>query len=149
MRLDAMCCEVSLSRWIEPGRLTVALWYQRLRGRGEGCSLVARGLKSQSLVAAFCCLLPPLFLPLFLLVPTESEALLTIYHLLFFGLTKEDVLGFFPYRNDLIGTGIEHVNKWLGRSYMNVIKMHLFDRELGLVRELRLPRELCCTKGLV
>lgn len=57
MRLDAMCCEVSLSRWIEPGRLTVALWYQQLHGRGEGCSLVVRGLKSQSFVAASCCLL--------------------------------------------------------------------------------------------
>lgn len=144
MRLDAMCCEVSLSRWIEPGRLTVALWYQQLHGRGEGCSLVVRGLKSQSFVAASCCLLCFYFSGYQLSLRHCWPITLLVWQRWMCGL-----FFFFCYRNGLIGTGIEHVNNWLGRSYMNVIKMHLFDWELGLVRELRLPCGLCCTKGLV
>lgn len=71
MRLDAMCCEVSLSHWIEPGRLTAAPCYRRLRGGEGGKSGSGTGTGTRTglgppssaggCCCCCCCLLPPRF----------------------------------------------------------------------------------------
>lgn len=95
MRLDAMCCEVSLSRWIELGRLTVAVWYGWLCGTASCCE--GGGLEPQCFVAAFCCLLHPSFswyqLSLRQCCLWYASPASVWFH-------KEDVGGVFSYPND-------------------------------------------------
>lgn len=136
MRLDAMCCEVSLSHWIEPGRLTAALRYRRLRGR-KGRKAAPAPLQGRAGPAELCRWLLLHFASSFLLVPVGFEAPVTFYlplqQLCLFG-SDRGGCGV-SHTNDLSNAGIAQVNKWLGRSYRNVIKMHLFEWDLGLCKE--------------
>lgn len=123
MRLDAMCCEVSLSHWIELGRLTAA---PRRRRRKSGSS-AGQGPPSSAGAAA----------TLGLLISPGTRWVWGTGGLLFAVVSvwvwHRRMWGF-P-TNDWSDAGIAHVNKRLGRSYRNVIKMHLFDWDLGLCKE--------------
>lgn len=143
MRLDAMCCEVSLSRWIELQRLTVTVRYGWLRGTASCCH--GGGLQPQCFVAAFCCLLHPSFSWYWLslrhcwpLMCKSSWRLVS---------QRRMGVGFFPTQMIRYVRKSVHVKKWLGRRYRDVIKMHLFEK-WGSVMGLRTARELCCMTGL-
>lgn len=124
MRLDAMCCEVSLSHWIAPGRLTVAPRYQRLCVGKAAAEGAGRGRTRKALYFASSPLL----------VPAGFEALVTFDWQLQLLVWRGCGIS---YANDWSDAGINPVNKRLGRSYRTAIKMHLFDWDLGLCKETR------------
>lgn len=134
MRLDAMCCEVSLSHWIALGRLTVAPRYQRLYVGKAAAEGGGRGRARKTLC----------FASSLLLVPPGFEALVTFDLQLQLLVWRGHGVS---YANDWSDTGINLVNWWLGRSYRSAIKMHLFD--WGFVRRLEQPlscvtQQDCC-----